>query len=126
MVDRHELKIEYLHPSDVLPHPTNAKLHPPEQVAQIAASIREYGFNDPIAIDENSMIIEGHGRWKAVLEHLADDFPAIPVIRLGHLSDAERRAYRLAHNKTTMNTGFDLECLHHEMIKLKELNALDL
>jgi hypothetical protein len=59
------LRIKLRSTVELKPHPANAKLHPDHQLAQIAASIREYGFNDPIAVDEDSVIIEGHGRWQA-------------------------------------------------------------
>lgn len=95
------------------------KEHPQSQIRQIADSIRAFGFNDPIAIDESGDIIEGVGRILAArLLGLAE----IPVIRLGHLNKAQRRAYRIAHNKITLNSGFDLEALREEFDVLSQLD----
>jgi DNA modification methylase len=117
-----ELKIISVPLSEIKPFTKNAKLHPKEQVAQIVASIREYGFNDPIAISEDNEIIEGHGRLLAVKEL---GYTEVPCIRLSHLTEAQRRAYILAHNKLTMNTGFDTDILLGELAFLKD-NAEDI
>jgi len=110
------LIIENIPLSQIKPFPKNAKLHPKEQVAQIVASIKEFGFNDPIAVSENGEVIEGHGRLLAVKEL---GFTEVPCIRLSHLSEAQKRAYILAHNKLTMNTGFDADLLIGELDFLK-------
>lgn len=110
------LKIEYL-PIDALkPYERNAKEHPPEQIEQIKESIRQFGMNDPIGIwsDEN-LIVEGHGRLIALQEMGATE---VPTIRLDHMTDEQRRAYTLVHNKTTMNSGFDIEMLNAELDEL--------
>lgn len=107
------LKIEYLNKEDLKPYANNAKLHPAEQVEQIKNSIREFGFNDPIAIWHDNEIIEGHGRLLAAME--MDDVKEVPVIRLDDLTDEQRRAYMLAHNKLTMNTDFDIDLLGVEL-----------
>ena len=75
-------------------------------------SIERYGNNDPIAIDENNVIIEGHGRYLA-LKELGEI--EIPVIQLKHLTEEQKREYILVHNKLTMNTGFDIEKLKAEL-----------
>lgn len=98
------------------PYARNAKLHPAEQVEQIKKSIEQFGFNDPIAVYGKNEIIEGHGRLLAVME--MDDVQTVPVIRLDHLSDEERRAYSLVHNKLTMNSGFDYDLLQEELRNL--------
>jgi ParB-like chromosome segregation protein Spo0J len=98
------LEIENVNISEIRPFKNNAKLHPKEQVAQIVKSITEFGFNDPIAISETGEIIEGHGRLLAVQEL---GYSEVPCIRLTHLNEEQRRAYILAHNKLTVNTGFD-------------------
>jgi DNA modification methylase len=113
------LKIENVPIGEIQPFARNAKLHPKEQIVQLAASIQEFGFNDPIAISETGEIIEGHGRLLAVKEL---GYTEVPCIRLSHLSEAQRRAYILAHNKLTMNTGFDTDILLGEFDFLKGLD----
>jgi len=110
------LKVENIRISDIKPFLNNAKLHPKEQIAQIKNSIEEYGFNDPIAISEDNEIIEDHGRLLAVKEL---GYTEIPCIRLSHMNEAQHRTYILAHNKLTMNTGFDSELLLGEFDFLK-------
>ena len=107
-----ELQIEYLSPDEIKPYENNAKLHPAEQVEQIKKSIEQFGFNDPVAIWKDNVVIEGHGRLIAALELGLD---SIPVIRLDGLTDQQRKAYTLAHNKLTMNTGFDVDLLQIEL-----------
>jgi site-specific DNA-methyltransferase (adenine-specific) len=102
-----ELKIE-----ELKEYEHNAKEHPAEQVQQIANSIEEFGFNDPIAIDENNVIIEGHGR---LLAAQLLKMEKIPTIKLIHLDEMQKKAYILAHNKLTMNSGFDLDLLKMEL-----------
>lgn len=113
-----ELKIEYLSKNDLKPYANNAKIHTAEQIEQIKKSIREFGFNDPIAVWHDNEIVEGHGRLLAAME--MDEVQAIPVIRLDALTDAQRRAYMLVHNKLTMNTGFDFELLDIELKEIAE------
>lgn len=108
-----ELKIEYLKKEELRPYANNAKIHTAEQIEQIKRSIREFGFNDPIAVWRDNEIIEGHGRLLAVME--MDEIENIPIIRLENLDDEQRRAYMLAHNKINMNTDFDLELLAEEL-----------
>ena len=114
------LKIEYMSIADLAPYEGNAKLHPKKQVEQIAESIRQFGFNDPIAIDENNMLIEGHGRLLAA-QMLGMD--SLPVIRLEGLTDEQKRAYTLVHNQLTMNSGFDIEQLQ---IELDSITSIDM
>lgn len=111
-----KLKIEYLKKEDLKPYANNAKLHPAEQIEQIKESIKDVGFLDPIGIWKDNVIIEGHGRWLAVME--MDEIQEVPVIRLDMLSDKDRRGYIIAHNKIAMNTGFDEDLLS---IELKDL-----
>ena len=95
----------------------NAKKHTPEQIEQIVNSIKAFGMNDPIAVwgDEN-VIVEGHGRFMA-LRSLGEQ-GEVPCIRLDHLTDEQRKAYALAHNQLTMNTGWDDELLLPELDEL--------
>lgn len=106
-----ELKIEYLPLEELRPYAGNAKEHPAEQVEQIKKSIQEFGFDDPIGI-WNGEVVEGHGRLIAALEL---GIESVPVIRLDHLTDKQRRAYALVHNKLTMNSGFNLDLLQIEL-----------
>lgn len=115
-----ELKIEYLDKSQLKPYANNAKIHTAEQVEQIKNSIREFGFNDPIAVWGDNEIVEGHGRLLAVME--MDQFDQVPVIRLDQLSDEQRRAYMLAHNKLTMNTDFDIDLLNLELDDIVDID----
>ena len=92
----------------LVPYANNAKLHPDSHVDQIADSIEEFTFLDPVAVDEKGELLEGHGRLLAAKKR---GDKTIPVIQVMGLTDAQKVAYRLAHNKLTMNTGFDPEML---------------
>ena len=108
-----ELKVEYIGIDQVKPYENNAKIHTPEQIEQIKKSINEFGMNDPIGITgKDNIIVEGHGRLIACKEL---GMREIPVIRLDHLTEEQRKAYTLIHNQTTMNTGFDLDILNEEL-----------
>lgn len=106
--------------SDLKPYENNAKIHTPEQIGQIVESIRQFGFNDPIAIDENGMIIEGHGRLLALQAMGETEVECIP---LEGLTDEQKRAYIHIHNQLTMNTGFDLDILEQE---LRSIEGIDM
>lgn len=106
------MEIEKVKINDLLEYKYNAKEHPEWQIEQIANSIKEFGFNDPIAIDENNTIIEGHGRLYALQELGYDE---VDCIRLSHLTEEQKKAYVLAHNKLTMNTDFDIDLLNIEL-----------
>lgn len=106
--------------SELKPYENNAKIHTPEQVAQIAESIRQFGFNDPIAIDEHGMVIEGHGRLLALQDMGETEVECIP---LEGLTDEQKRAYIHIHNQLTMNTGFDLDILEQE---LRSIEGIDM
>lgn len=114
------MKIEVLPIDSLKPYENNAKIHTPAQVAQIAASIQEFGNNDPIAVDENNMVIEGHGRLLA-LKSLG--VKEAECIRLVGLTDDQKRAYIHIHNQLTMNTGFDMDILTQE---LKSVEGIDM
>lgn len=117
-----QLKIEYLPISEIKTYENNAKIHTAEQIEQIKKSIQQFGMNDPIAVWEDNVIIEGHGRLIACAEL---GFNEIPVIRLDSLTDEQRRAYALAHNKLTMNTDFDLQILSLEIENIVDIDMSD-
>jgi DNA modification methylase len=100
--------IEQIGIETLIPYANNARTHSDAQVAQISASIREFGFNNPVLIDEQSSIIAGHGR---VLAARKLELDSVPCIRLNHLSETQRRAYIIADNKLAMNAGWDDELL---------------
>lgn len=114
------MQIEKVKISDLLEYKNNAKEHPQWQIEQIVESIEKFGFNDPIAIDENNTIIEGHGRLYALQEMGVEE---VECIRLSHLGENEKKAYILAHNKLTMNTEFDADLLAQE---LGEIEGIDM
>lgn len=115
-----KLKIEYVKKEDLKPYCNNAKIHTAEQVEQIKKSIEEFGFNDPVAIWHDNEIIEGHGRLLAAME--MDDIKTVPVIRLDNLTDEQRKAYMLVHNKLTMNTDFDFDLLNVELNDITDID----
>ena len=100
----------------LIPYARNSRSHSDEQVAQVAASIREFGFTNPVLIDGEGGIIAGHGRVMAARKlGMAD----VPCIRLAHLSDAQKRAYIIADNKLALNAGWDEEILALELLDLR-------
>ena len=118
-----ELRVTLTPTSELVPYAGNAKIHTDEQVAQIAASITEFGFNDPVGIwhaeDGTPVIVEGHGRVLAAQLLGIED---LPTIALDHLTDKQRRAYVHVHNQTTLTSGFDLEALQAELQALPEFD----
>ena len=114
------MTIEHLATSSLIPYARNAKKHDASQVAKIAGSIREFGFNNPVLIDKDNGIIAGHGR---VLAAQSLSLETVPCIRLGHLTDTQRRAYILADNRLAeIGGGWDEEMLK---LELADLAALD-
>lgn len=101
----------------LIPYARNSRTHSDEQVAQIAASIKEFGFTNPVLIDSEGGIIAGHGR---VLAARKLDMDEIPVLVLSHLSDPQRRAYIIADNQLALNAGWNLETLRLELHALDE------
>lgn len=112
-----KLKVEYVPIDKIKTYENNAKIHTAEQIEQIKKSIQEFGMNDPIAVWKDNVVIEGHGRLIACTELGMDK---VPVIRLDELTDEQRKAYALVHNKLTMNTGFDIELLNEELKDLTD------
>lgn len=117
------MKIEKISIKDLKPYENNAKIHTPEQIEQIKNSIEQFGMNDPIAVwGKDNLIVEGHGRLEA-LKQLG--FNEVECIRLDHLTDEERKAYTLAHNKLTMNTDFDIDILVNELSSINDIDMSD-
>ena len=109
--------------ADIMPYENNVKLHPKEQIEQIKKSIVDFGNNDPIAVDENNVIIEGHGRYEALKEL---GYEEAECIVLTGLTEDQKNAYRLVHNKLTMNSDFDMKGLEEELNKINmDLTAFD-
>lgn len=108
--------IEHLPTDALVPYARNSRTHSPEQVAQIAASIREFGFTNPVLIDANNTLIAGHGRVMAAQQL---GLASVPAIRLAHLSDAQRRAYVIADNQLALNAGWDMTTLAREVEDLQ-------
>lgn len=118
------LQIEHWPVERLLPYAANARTHFDEQVAQIAGSIAEFGFNVPALVDDRGVLIAGHGRLLAARKL---GLVEVPVIRLAHLTDAQARAFRLADNQIAINAGWDDSLLAAELARLQEDGvALDL
>lgn len=109
-----KLEVRQMDVESLVPYAGNAKVHTPEQISQIASSIEEFGFNDPVAI-WGTEIVEVHGR---ILAAKKLGIETVPVIRLDHMTDEQRRAYTHVHNQLTMNTGFDEATLAAELDEL--------
>jgi hypothetical protein len=112
-------QVEYVAVSALTPYALNSRKHSPKQVKQIAASIREFGFTNPVLIDANDVIIAGHGRVLAA-EHLQLD--QVPCIRLENLTETQIKAYVLADNKLAENATWDEEML---LLEIEALKAVD-
>jgi ParB-like chromosome segregation protein Spo0J len=109
------MEVEQIPTSQLIPYARNSRTHSDEQVAQIMASIREFGFCNPVLIDETGMIIAGHGRVMAATRMKLEN---VPCLRLSHLTDAQKRAYVIADNKIALNAGWDSELLTNELCDL--------
>jgi DNA modification methylase len=101
----------------LMPYANNARTHSLEQVAQLAASIAEFGFTMPVLADDNGVLVAGHGRVLATRRLGLD---TVPTIRLGHLTEAQLRAYRLADNQLALNAGWDEALLREELRGLRD------
>ena len=113
------LEIEYKKPNDLIPYVNNSRTHSESQITQVASSIKEFGFTNPILIDGENGIIAGHGRLLAALKL---DISEVPTITLHGLTDAQRKAYVIADNQLALNSGWDLDILKIEMDGLSELD----
>lgn len=109
----------------LVPYERNARTHSPEQVAQLRASIQEFGFTNPILVDGKDGVIAGHGRLAAARDI---GMTEVPVVVLDHLTPEQRRAYVIADNQLALNAGWDAEILQQEVMALNladfDLNLL--
>jgi DNA modification methylase len=110
-------KIEWQSVDKLIPYAKNARTHSDEQVAQIAGSIKEFGFNNPVLVDKDNSVIAGHGRLMAARKLGMDK---VPVVQLGHMTEAQRKAYVLADNRIALNSGWDTGMLSLELQDLKD------
>ena len=113
------LSIKYKATGELIPYVNNSRIHSEQQVQQVAASIKEFGFTNPILIDEQEGIIAGHGRLLAAQMLKLDE---VPTIMLEGLTEAQRKAYVIADNQLALNAGWDLDSLRLEIDRLGELD----
>ncbi len=113
------LKIIYQNPRDIRPYSRNARLHNDKHVCQIANSITEFDFTNPLLVDEDNVLLAGHGRLLAAKKLGLD---SVPCVRIDYLTDAQKRAYRITDNQLTINGDWDRDLLG---LELKDLSDLD-
>ena len=118
MSNEQQLQVEYILVDDLKFYERNTRTHSDDQVAQLVESIKEFGFTNPVLIDEDNVLIAGHGRTTAAkLLGLQE----VPAIRLVGLSEAQRKALRIADNKLALEAGWDEDILASELAELQEL-----
>ena len=114
------MKIEQFKVDELIPYVNNSRTHTDQQIAQIASSIKEFGWTNPILVDGDKGIIAGHGRLLAARKLQMDK---VPVIQLAHLTENQKKALIIADNKLALNAGWDIEVLK---IELSELSAMEI
>jgi site-specific DNA-methyltransferase (adenine-specific) len=112
-----QLKVIYKPTKDLIPYVNNSRKHSEKQITQIAASIKEFGFNNPILLDGKNGLIAGHGRLEAAIKL---DMDKVPTIEISHLSEAQKKAYIIADNQLTLNADWDRDALKLEFEFLNE------
>lgn len=112
-------QIEWIQTTDLVPYARNSRTHSDAQVAQIAGSIKEFGFNNPVLIDPDGGIIAGHGRVMAAQKL---GLEKVPAVRLDHLTETQRKAYVIADNRLALNAGWDDQMLTLELQELDTEN----
>lgn len=117
-----QLTVTYKRVDELIPYVNNARTHSDEQVTQIASSIKEFGFNNPILTDGENGVIAGHGRLLAAKKL---GLETVPAIELAGFPEAQKKAYILADNKIALNSGWDEELLKIELDDL-QLQGIDL
>jgi len=110
-------QIEMVSVDTLIPYAKNARTHSDEQVAQIAGSIKEFGFNNPVLVDKDNSVIAGHGRLMAARKL---GYKEVPVVKLEHLTESQRKAYILADNRIALNSGWDTSMLSLELQDLED------
>lgn len=116
------INVKYKLTDELIPYARNSRTHSDEQVAQIAASIKEWGWTTPILVDETGGIIAGHGRLLAARKLKMDQ---VPTIEAAGWTDAQKRAYVIADNKLALNAGWDVDALKLELQEI-DLEGFDL
>lgn len=116
------IQVEQIKITDLIGYENNARTHSDKQVDQIVESIKEFGFTNPVLVDENNVLIAGHGRTSAAQKM---ELSEVPAIRLSHLSNSQKKALRIADNQLALNAGWDLELLTQEMKDL-EVEGFDM
>ena len=106
-------------------YPHNAKIHSSEQIGKIRDSIQTFGYKDLIAVDENNIILEGHGRLRALYQLDSTGTKEIQVWQITDLNESQKKAYRIAHNKIGMDTGFDEDILSKEFNELEDSDVFE-
>ena len=112
-----KLKLADMKIGDLIPYAMNSRTHSEDQISKLAASIKEFGFLNPVIVDDEGGIIAGHGR---VLAAKKLKMKAVPTIAAGHLSDAQKRAFVIADNRLALDAGWDAELLTAELERLAE------
>lgn len=112
-------KLTYIKTESLVPYARNSRTHSDEQISQIMASIKEFGFTNPLLVDGDNGIVAGHGRLQAAQRLGMDE---VPCLVLDHLSEAQKKALVIADNKLALNAGWDMDMLAVEFKDLDELN----
>ena len=114
-MSKDKMQVVYKSVDELIPYVNNARTHSEKQVTQIAASIKEFGFNNPILLDGTNGVVAGHGRLMAAKKLKIKD---VPCIELSHLSETQKKAYILADNKIALNADWDEKLLSSELEEL--------
>ena len=113
------MNIKNIDPETLIPRQSNSRTHSNEQIGQIAASITEFGFTNPILVDSDNVIVAGHGRAMAAIRL---GLELVPTVELSGLTDTQIKAYVIADNQLALNAGWDFDILGAELEELKELD----
>ena len=119
MTDNTTLNVKYIETTKIKPYERNARIHVDNHIDEIVTSINTFKFTNPLLIDENYIILAGHGRWLAAKKL---NLEKVPCIQIDYLNEAQKKAYRIADNKLTINGALDDNLLGLEFKDLSELN----